>query len=202
MKIKKICKQCGKEFEPWPGDENTAKYCSRNCYYESRKTGKTIKCDICGREIYKMNCELIKNKINYCSFKCAGIGKEKKIKKKCKKCGEYFETKPSSRRIYCGWKCSKQLGPIKTGFYKKCHACGKNIYIRWSRFERNRSKKYYCSFKCRGKYYRKYPNKEYREAKYYFGLYSEDETKNKDYVSLINMKILLTKLKKEIRNAN
>ena len=62
--------------------------CSNKCYV---KTGKIVKCNFCGKEIYKTIRALKKSKTNYCSSKCCCAQGNKirwknhiSLKEKCK----------------------------------------------------------------------------------------------------------------------
>lgn len=84
-KIKRICKQCGKEFEIYAsaltGKTNSSgNYCSRKCYNEAQRTftgeknnhysSVTVHCANCGKEIKKTPSRLRTYKNAFCSLKC------------------------------------------------------------------------------------------------------------------------------------
>jgi len=48
-----VCGQCGKNFHPKYGRYKTNKWCSRSCFYASRRIYKT--CPRCGREFYHLH---------------------------------------------------------------------------------------------------------------------------------------------------
>ena len=45
--LTKVCPQCGKEFSFMKSQER--KYCSKECFKNSKQTGTNIKCDNCGK---------------------------------------------------------------------------------------------------------------------------------------------------------
>ena len=70
MLIKKICLNCGKEFEIPHWRENTAKYCSPECQHEARKKSPNCVCEICGKEFHLKPYQLKKCKHHCCSVEC------------------------------------------------------------------------------------------------------------------------------------
>lgn len=67
----KNCLICNEEFEVSPSKERI-KYCSWECYSESRRTGQksNCKCEICHKEFYKAPILQEQHEYNYCSRKC------------------------------------------------------------------------------------------------------------------------------------
>lgn len=70
MIIKKICLNCGKEFEVPHWRKNTAKYCSTKCQHESHKKESNCVCEICGKEFHLKPSLLKKYKHHCCSREC------------------------------------------------------------------------------------------------------------------------------------
>lgn len=110
----KICEYCGKEF--WKLNmSKDRKYCSRRCAGKARKIGKIIKCEWCGKKVYKHRVHLEKHKHYFCSLKCSnafqGINKIEFI---CKICGKIFKlskSKVESRKYpikYCSIECRNE----------------------------------------------------------------------------------------------
>ncbi|OIO49721.1 MAG: hypothetical protein AUJ39_00505 [Parcubacteria group bacterium CG1_02_42_13] len=68
------CKICGSPFytKPFWIKRGYGKYCSRECQHKSRKSGKMIKCFICGTEVYKQTKALkhSKSKKYFCGKSC------------------------------------------------------------------------------------------------------------------------------------
>lgn len=103
----KICEYCGKEF--WKPNNKNRKYCSRQCTGKARKSGEIIKCECCGKKVYKYEVHLKKHKHHFCSLKCANVFQRKnKIEFTCKICGKEFVQSKSRRRYnfsYCSLEC-------------------------------------------------------------------------------------------------
>jgi len=70
--IKKKCQYCGKNFKVHNYRKDEAKYCSRNCAYNSRKlkTQKLYKCDYCGNIFSAYKSMQESNKYHYCCNDC------------------------------------------------------------------------------------------------------------------------------------
>lgn len=76
------CEICAKKFHVIPSRLNREvkpKFCSEECYRESRRIGITpnCKCDNCGKEKYKAPSLLEKHKYTFCSYECMGVYYEK-----------------------------------------------------------------------------------------------------------------------------
>lgn len=74
--IAKHCLVCDKSFNVERHRKDTAKYCSGLCKYKRQpgrnRTGKLVKCDICGTETWKKKYYLDLYNKTYCSSKCYG----------------------------------------------------------------------------------------------------------------------------------
>jgi len=91
------------------------KYCCHECYLHSkhpnRKTGKIVKCDWCGKEIYKCKSALKHSKNYFCNLECANKYQSRnKDKYICKTCGNVFYRSPYWKSHgyilkYCSMKC-------------------------------------------------------------------------------------------------
>lgn len=128
---RKICEQCGKEFEVIQSRMVTARFCSRKCVGKWRsenmrgencpawKGGNAIKiCKQCGEEYETQSSQ--KNRSRFCSRGCRDkwqsenwCGKNNpawgggKILKTCDQCGEEYEIIPSlSKQRFCSRKCN------------------------------------------------------------------------------------------------
>lgn len=68
------CKQCQKPFKAKPSwiKNGYGVYCSKNCTWEARRLGKTMKCSTCGRQTYKQRKALKNSKSGkyFCSKSC------------------------------------------------------------------------------------------------------------------------------------
>lgn len=76
-KIKFLCLQCGKSFEVLPCRKNSVKFCSKRCFFLSKKGKRTwhkekIKCNClqCRKDFYVTPSRITYGKDKYCSFKC------------------------------------------------------------------------------------------------------------------------------------
>ena len=106
-----ICKRCGKKVTKRMPEGR--KYCSPECWRKSkhpqRMTGKIIKCDFCGGEVYKPKCNL-KHKNHFCNLDCANkFQGRKKLIFICKMCGKQFKWSKSriknNNPLYHNWSC-------------------------------------------------------------------------------------------------
>jgi len=111
MKIKRICRNCKKEFKTYPS-RIKRNFCSRKCYFQFRKN-KTIiqtkKCLICGEKFFIYLSKYQKGM--FCSRKCKGMAQRGKnhfawkggIKKHiCIICGKIFY---KNNDKFCSVKC-------------------------------------------------------------------------------------------------
>lgn len=71
VKAKKTrkCDFCNKEYELNKNNKNS-KFCSVKCSNASRKNGKYLPCDNCGKIVYFKEKELVRSKTHFCSHKC------------------------------------------------------------------------------------------------------------------------------------
>lgn len=101
---KRICPQCGKEFEEFPCRKK--KFCSIECYALSKK--KTSYCVICGKETNRRDAK-------YCSRECMGIDRQSRINKTCSICGKKFTVRPCEEKDnnVCSKECSDTLKRVK-----------------------------------------------------------------------------------------
>ncbi len=70
MLIKKICLNCGKEFEVPHWRKDTAKYCCSECQHNSNKKEPNCTCEICGKKFHLKPSQLKKSKHHCCSIEC------------------------------------------------------------------------------------------------------------------------------------
>ncbi len=112
-KIRKFkCLGCGKIVR-LRRPKNKLKYCSAECYSNSKrpqtKTGRIVKCEWCGRKVYKQKVNL-KFKHHFCCKDCAEKWQGRnKIEFICKICGKKFKWSKSRLKnnnpTYCSIKC-------------------------------------------------------------------------------------------------
>jgi hypothetical protein len=71
--IKKICKQCGNEFETIPSRirNGRGKYCSRKCFHEFTRNKEIRVCQKCGNEFEAHLSDIKRGRGKFCSKSCA-----------------------------------------------------------------------------------------------------------------------------------
>ena len=73
------CVFCNKEFKA-PRCQN-AKYCSKSCSDKARMTRKYFNCKECGKEYWRLPCQLRQHGItSFCSLECEGIWSSKYLR--------------------------------------------------------------------------------------------------------------------------
>jgi len=74
MPLLKKCKLCKTIFKTKPSHVKNGygKYCSADCHHASMKSGKMVKCHICGKEVYKTlkALRISKSRKWFCSKSC------------------------------------------------------------------------------------------------------------------------------------
>jgi len=77
------CEICGKEFYVKPRHLRIGwgKYCSKSCHYIGMKTGKIVRCDTCGADVYRTKKELRGSKSGkyFCNRSCFAVWKNMNI---------------------------------------------------------------------------------------------------------------------------
>jgi len=106
----KICKYCGKTFQP---KSTKVIFCSRKCWEKdySRSRSTTRKCLYCG-ESFRIHLSATKYQgSNYCSLKCYGLARRKRVIKKCVICGKKYISLISrvAKSKCCSLKCNGVL---------------------------------------------------------------------------------------------
>jgi hypothetical protein len=112
--IKKICKQCGNEFETIPSRirNGRGKYCSRKCFHEFTRNKEIRVCQKCGNEFEAHLSDIKRGRGKFCSRKCFHESREKKIRV-CQKCGNEFEAHLSDIKRGRGKFCSKSCAQTR-----------------------------------------------------------------------------------------
>lgn len=102
-------------------------------------------CEKCGNEFCKTENNR-SSRLRFCSLKCWYSSMERKVSRKCRICGEHFETIPflAIRQKTCG-KEECRRASYRTGKMVPCATCGKEFWKYRSQPMRN-----YCSPKCAG----------------------------------------------------
>jgi len=158
MKIKRICEQCGKEFETKLSEvkRGNGKFCSYNCANESHKKRVKRICENCGKEFEVTPSAIKRGKGKFCSYNCSFESQKTQIKQICKQCGKEFKIIPSQIERGRGKFCSRKC--FNTAKIKKveriCLQCDKTFKVKRS----NAKKGYgvFCSKKCYGKWQSQY----------------------------------------------
>lgn len=152
---KKICVICGKQFTSRSKNQI---YCSNKCCSRSKENRIYFNCDNCGKESYDIKSSYYNSINHFCSNKCLGEWKSKKLKNnkftrtvkyKCDYCGQEAECTEykymRSKTHYCSSKCRDSINKITFN----CEKCGKETTKVKSEY--NKSKHHYCSVECERK---------------------------------------------------
>lgn len=161
--MKKVCKECGREFESGTGrNAHKARYCSDECRRTARARtnrdwqvlhrGKTIQrvCEECGAPIP----EGVNRNTKYCSRACYNKAymrrwrkahHVKSVMKTCPICGKEFETTENGQQKYCSKLCSRRAYAGSDLRTATCAVCGKTFET-WRRNAKT------CSPECSKKY--------------------------------------------------
>ena len=125
------------------------------------RSGYFIKCDNCGKEVYKTKSQYNKAKNHFCSIPCQKEfqHKEKYELRKCENCNKNFEVSKKSKQRFCCVKCQNEWQKTRVGLINcrfegkilKCDNCGKEITVGKSNLER--FDHHFCSNSCRKKWY-------------------------------------------------
>lgn len=151
MKIKRICEQCGKEFEASTTQirKGYGKYCSQTCYGKALGGRVTRICKQCGKK-FTIQTHVIKRGYGkFCSQECYFINRGAKVKRICTFCGREFEIHPSrikyKKGLFCSMLCRRNYE--KTLKIKRiCKECGKEFEI--YKLLVKQGKGIYCSHSC------------------------------------------------------
>ncbi len=111
-KIKRICIECGEEFEVWPSQLNHggAKYCSHACAARSRGSPPLkLICQYCGN-VFEVNkpSRIVYGEGKYCSSECRSKSQCVRSELICEQCGKSFKvqlSKAKDGRKYCSKEC-------------------------------------------------------------------------------------------------
>lgn len=69
FKIEK-CRYCGNKFAARIYKNYVAEFCSQKCNNSSRSNKIKVKCDFCGKIIFRQPSEISRSEFNFCSRKC------------------------------------------------------------------------------------------------------------------------------------
>lgn len=88
-RVKKVCMECGIEYEVEKNAKDTQKFCSQICYIQHKNSNSKIEekiCPICNKIFKTYHHSQI-----YCNKNCRGISIRKRVKCTCNNCGKQFE---------------------------------------------------------------------------------------------------------------
>ena len=128
---------------------------------KGQSNGFIIKCENCGKEVYKTRSQYYKREHHFCSNKCQSELKRKETfeYRSCESCGRSFYVSKKSTQRFCSTKCWDKKQATITGKdnprYKRtisnCDVCGKVIYLKdW---QLKKFPRHFCSNKCRRFWY-------------------------------------------------
>jgi len=121
------CQQCGNSFEGFPGNAN--KFCSRPCYWESKRHKKERECPTC----HSVYLAVLSKGGDFCSRKCFNKYKsQNSVDVPCLTCGKIVHRWKTSihksGNVYCSRKCATEA--IKKPGWKETPSFKLNSNIR------------------------------------------------------------------------
>lgn len=157
------CQQCWKIFS---SDTRKKKYCSRECFYNSRIKYEDKDCPICW---IKFHPETPTQK--YCSHKCLGLAQRVREEKECLECWKKFYSSNNwDKQKYCSKECyTKAQTTVKENNCKNC----------WKLFRGRKDEAKFCCKQCQLDYARDMPINEKMKV-------LENFKKNKKKISKVN----------------
>lgn len=163
------CDYCGKIFSVLKSKvekNKTGVYCCHECSEKATIKGKYVKCNNCGKLVYKSKSVLEKYNNSFCSEDCMKEYNKNNallISKYCEYCGQIYtipRTRDKTSR-FCSnacknkWQSENNVGESNS-LYKKvsivCDYCGKEILV--SPYRIDASNKHFCSYDCTHNYYK------------------------------------------------
>jgi len=152
-KIERLCKQCQKPFfvERGKVNEGNGKYCSRKCFFLSRRNRIDLICIQCGIEFYRRPSELKNGTGEFCSKNCRSM--QGRLEKACLQCGKVFYITKSDMRkgkdVGAGRFCSalcRSKSQTKEKIKRHCRQCNRVFWI-YPYIARN-NRGFFCSQDC------------------------------------------------------
>lgn len=123
--------------------------------------GKYVKCEWCGKIIYKTPYQLKRHKHHYCSNKCQSEKKHAETyeDRACEICGNIIHVSKKSTQRFCSIECQKtwqtqQVGELNTRFTQekvKCDYCNVEFFVK--KYKKESNQKHFCSKVCRQAWY-------------------------------------------------
>lgn len=143
-KIKKICPNCGREFEVRPCEDKRMECCCKQCNIEYHSTEKV--CLNCGKTFRVPNC---RKEAKFCCKECR---KEYKYKQAletriCRYCNKEYQIQKSNDDLCCSNECYIAWKDEHSWITYKCDHCGKEFEILKSKLN-GEQEKFYCCHKC------------------------------------------------------
>jgi hypothetical protein len=141
IKTKHLCEKCDK-----PRGRRNKRFCSRDCFYKSRKMYR--RCFVCDKQMHVILYEVENGRSMFCSKECVGKNKTEKktLTLRCQLCNKRLRVQLAQfnkgRGKYCSKKCFNKSK--YTGKNMPCDTCGKIHYRIKARIQKNN----YCSYKC------------------------------------------------------
>lgn len=125
------------------------------------RSGYYVKCEVCGKEVYKTKTQYNKAKHHFCGNECSSIYHHNNSVENrfCEICGSKFSVSKKSTQRFCSRKCqgkwqSTQIGELNPRTNRidcNCESCNKPIEIIPGNY--NRFKHHFCSNQCRQNWY-------------------------------------------------
>lgn len=126
-----------------------------------KKNGVFIKCDNCGKEIYRTQYQFNKAVRHYCCTKCQKEYEHNLTyeDRKCEICGNIFHTKKISTQRFCSNECQHkwqrtrvgELNPRYKRYVHHCDWCGKEVLL--LECETKLFDHHFCGNECRVEWY-------------------------------------------------
>ena len=123
--------------------------------------GEYVKCEWCGKLVYKTPSQLKKHKHHYCSNKCQSEKKHSETyeDRACEICGNLMHVSKKSTQRFCSVECQKiwqtrQTGELNTRFTQekiKCDYCNKEYFVK--KYKVDNDQNHFCSKECRQAWY-------------------------------------------------
>lgn len=125
-----------------------------------KRNGIYVKCEACGKEIYKTQYQFNKYKHHYCSNKCQSNKKRDETYeyRDCEICGSKMYVRKLSTQRFCSDSCQNEWQKTRVGFDNPkfeggrvtCDWCGKEYVI--GKYKLN-NENHFCSNECRRGWY-------------------------------------------------
>jgi len=146
--IKNHCLIC-KKIMSFSKSKRKRKFCSRKCFYESRKYRVNTKCDFCKKSIIKRLNVYKKLKHHFCNRECH-FKFSLKFRVNCDTCDKILYPHPYKRKrnkhYFCSRKCFHKFTSGVTMIEVTCFFCKNKFQIQ--KYRRKNQERFFCSRKC------------------------------------------------------